>query len=346
MLENVSELGVTGFYTYHFTEGNVFRPCATRIDEKDAIKATEIEFKETELILSSKFSSVLFGGMALGNFKLPIHLHPFMWQKRMLQDVNWYNLKNVEYIPFRNYRDGSLVHIPRDLSVYYEKDKGEGLTFSVQEGYAYDENIENAKIRAAMELIEKDVITLWWHRETKSKTVLLEEVESEFLHIKKELQRQDIEFTILDIENDLGVYVVVCILQQSEYPKITYGSAAHFDIKEAVKHAVFEAITCIAGLRYLFINFKQKYAEYIYPNFIKDNVFINLSDYTETLSLDTAISKYDLYYSYITAKDGYLVKAYCYELQSTLYCDTVPLTKRFFLASNKEVVIKENFPFI
>ena len=43
---------------------------------------------------------------------------------------------------------------------------------------------------------------------------------------------------------------------------------------------------------------------------------------------------------------GYLVKAYCYELQSILYCETVSLTKRFFKANTSDVVIKEYFPFL
>lgn len=347
MLENVSEFGIAGFYTYHFTEGSSFRPCATRINKDDAIRATKIEFDEMELISTRSFPSVLFNGISLGNFKLPIHLHPFMWQKRTLQDVKWYNHKNVEYIPFYNYKNGFLKYIPKELSVYYEKQEGVGLTFSPQEGYSYDQDIERAKLKAAMELIEKDVVTLWWHRETSSKTLLIDDIaENDCVYIKNQLLRENIELTILNIENDLGVYVVVCILKQNDYPSITYGSAAHFNINDAVKHAIFEAISCIAGLRYEFIHFKQIYTTFVYPNFIMNNPITNLSDYEEILSLETVINKYDLFYSYVNTKKGYLVKAYCYELQSTLYCETVPLTKRFFKANTSDVVIKEYFPFL
>ncbi|EHD0812491.1 hypothetical protein JSP16_002373 [Staphylococcus pseudintermedius] len=75
--------------------------------------------------------------------------------------------------------------------------------------------------------------------------------------IRNQLLNQGIDITLLDIENDLGVYVVVCILKQDDFPSITYGSAAHFEIKGAVKHAIFEAISCIVGLRYEFIHLKK-----------------------------------------------------------------------------------------
>ncbi len=347
MLENVSEHGVSGFYTYHFTEGNSFRPCATRIIEKEAIKATKDEFMELMLISSKSFPFVFFGGKSLGNFKLPIHLHPFMWQKRTIQDVNWYNEKNVEYIPFYNYKDGSLKYIPKELSVYYEKAKGIGLSFSPQEGYSYDRDIVLAKVKVVMELIEKDIVTLWWHRETSSRIIVIDDDTDENIKIiRNQLLNQGIDITLLDIENDLGVYVVVCILKQDDFPSITYGSAAHFEIKGAVKHAIFEAISCIVGLRYEFIHLKKIRTSFTYPDFISDNPLTNLSDYKEILNLKTAINKYDIYYSYISADEGYLVKAYCYELQPTLYSATVPLTKRFFRVNKKEVRIKEDFPFI
>lgn len=346
MLENVSDLGVAGFYTYHYTEGNSFRPCATRLSKESAIEATKVESQEIKYISSKFFPSVLFSGIALGDFKLPIHLHPFMWQKRTSQDVYWYNKKNVIYTAFYNYRDDSLKYIPKELSIYHEKKNREGLTFSPQEGYSFDKNIERAKIKAVMELIEKDVITLWWHRETSSRSILIDDADNELLFIKNKLLTQGIELTILEIENDLGVYVVVCILRQSEYPLITYGSAAHFNIKEAIKYAIFEAVSCIVGLRYEFIHLKKTYNNFVYPNFIKSNQIIKLSDYQLTMSLETAINQYDIYYTYISTNEGHLVKAYCFELQPTLYCDTVPLTKRFFKASEQEIIIKEYFPFL
>lgn len=348
MLENVSEIGVSGFYTYHLMGEKMFRPCATRIRKTDAIQATEIEAKEIELISNKKFPNVLFGGISLSNFILPIHLHPFIWQKRTLQDVNWYNRKNVEYIPFYNYKNESLKYIPKELSIYYEKHKGEGLTFSPQEGYSFDKSLEQAKIKAAMELIEKDVITLWWYRETPSRTIIIDDAidDTDFLYIKEQLSKQNISLTLLEIENDLGVYVIVCILRQDEYPSITYGSAAHFNIQEAVKHAIFEAISCIAGLRYEFIHFKHTCTHFVFPTFIATNSLVKLSDYRKILSLEQAITQYDIYYSYIVTEDGYLVKAYCYELQPTLYSETVPLTKRFFTASTSDVIIKEYFPFL
>ncbi len=348
MLEDVSEIGVSGFYTYHLIEGKNFRPCATRIRKSDAVQATEIEAKEIEYIYNKNFPNVFFGGMSLGNFILPIHLHPFIWQTRTLQDVKWYNRKNVEYIPFYNYKNGRLKYIPKELSVFYEKREGEGLTFSPQEGYSYDKSLEQAKIKAAMELIEKDVITLWWHREMPSRTIIIDDdiADSDILYIKEQLSNQNIGLTLLEIENDLGVYVIVCVLNQNDYPSITYGSSAHFNIKEAVKYAIFEAISCIVGLRYEFIHFKQIYKHFVFPIFTATNSLVKLSSYKEILSLERAITQYDIYYSFVKSEEGYLVKAYCYELQQTLYTETVPLTKRFFTANTSDVVIKKHFPFL
>ncbi len=198
-----------------------------------------------------------------------------------------------------------------------------------------------------MELIEKDVITLWWHRETKSKTILLDDrIREDISFIKKHLVEQNIKTTLLDIKNDLGVYVVVCILEQEEYPAITYGSSSHLDIHEAVKHSIFEAVSCIAGLRYNFVHYKSIENDFSYPEFIRDNEVKILSSYDIELSITTILNKYDIYYSFVKGNNGYLVKAYSFELQGTIYCDTVPLTKRFFKANDTDVVIKKNFPFL
>ncbi len=37
MLEDVTYLGLNGFYTYHFTEMKMFRPCATRTNKDDLV---------------------------------------------------------------------------------------------------------------------------------------------------------------------------------------------------------------------------------------------------------------------------------------------------------------------
>ncbi|REB90540.1 hypothetical protein DV965_15850, partial [Staphylococcus pseudintermedius] len=96
MLENVSEHGVSGCYTYHFTEGNSFRPCATIIIEKKAIKSTKVVLMELMLIPIKFFPFVFFGVKYLVTFNLPIHFHPFMWPHRTIQDLNWYIDKHVK----------------------------------------------------------------------------------------------------------------------------------------------------------------------------------------------------------------------------------------------------------
>lgn len=261
----------------------------------------------------------------------------------------WYNKIHCQYVPFFHYLTNELKYLPKDLTVCSNRHSSKGLTFSPQEGYSYDTNLELAKIKSAMELIEKDVVTLWWHRETESKRIILDdEINSDISALKKYLSDQNIKITILDLENDFDVYVIVCILEQDhDYPAITYGSAAHFDINVAVKHAIFEAVSCIAGLRYDFIHFNLINNDIKYPNFIENSPTLNLSSYRDIRSLDNAFKKYDMYYTYVsTQEEGYLVKAYSFELQATLYCDTVPLTKRFFKASDKDVVIKNHFPFL
>lgn len=344
MLENVSKFGVEGFYTYHEVEGEMFRPCATRLTEEEAVLATRIEALELTLMTEASFSEVLFSGVRLGNFLLPTHLHPFMWQRRDEQDVLWYNKINVPYVCFLNYRTNEQKYLPKELTLYSDRSS---LTFSPQEGYSFDTDLEKAKLKAIVELLEKDVITLWWHRETISRTIILDDNSREdILSIYNLLIRQEIAITLLDIKNDLGIYVVVCILNTNDYPSYAYGSSGHFDINEAVKHAIFEAVSCIAGLRYEFIHFKRIESCNDYPEFIFKNSKKKLSEYQRICSLETVLDKYDIYVTYARGHGGYIAKAYCFELQSSLYCDTVPLTKRFFMASREDIQIKRHHPFL
>lgn len=177
--------------------------------------------------------------------------------ERLKRDVDWYNKTRIPYIRFLNYKSEKVTYIPRDLSVYNKRDDKVGLSWIQYEGYSYDENLEDAKIKSIMELIEKDVITLWWHRETKSINIVIDKNE-ELKTMESTLKEQGIIMKNVELVNDMGIYVVVTILQQKkDYPRVSYGSAAHFDIEEAIKRSIYEAISVIVGERYQFLNYKE-----------------------------------------------------------------------------------------
>lgn len=344
-IEDVSHFSLDGFYTFRKKGGRTFRPCCTSIYREDALNGVLFEANEMHHIENMKFPEVLcLARMNSSNVMLPIHLHPFLWNRRIQSDVDWYNQVDIPFIPFVNFRTNERKYIPRDLSVINNRSENEGLSWLPYEGYAFDTNLELAKIRSVMELIEKDVVTIWWHRETASNKISIEE-HFDLLKIDSILKNQGVDWTILEITNDLGVYVVVSILELDDYPKCVYGSAAHINVVDAVKHSVFEAISCIAGLRYDFVHYKFKHDDLPFPNFLRNESTAKISQYKAKKSLDIAINKYNFYYSYIEVDNGYLVKSYCYEMQPTLYKDTVPLTKRLFLASEKQLSLKDIFPF-
>lgn len=343
---NVSNYGVKGFYTFKGNINKDFRPCATSINRDEAYFRACNEANEVMGIENTIFPEILNIGKDTTNYILPIHLHPFLWNERLKRDVDWYNKTRVPYIKFLNYKSEKVTYIPRDLSVYNNRDDKTGLSWLQYEGYAYDEKLEDAKIKSIMELIEKDVITLWWHRETKSVNIVIDK-NRELRDIEANLKEQGISMKSMELVNDMGVYVVVTILQQkNDYPKVCYGSAAHFNIDEAIKRSIYEAISVIAGERYQFINNKEISEEQRIPEFLENNIEKKLSQYKEIKSLELALNKYNFYYTYSSYGKGYLVKSYCYEMQPVLYKTSVHLTKRFILASDTQVEIKEDFPFI
>lgn len=347
MLIDTSKYGVKGFYTYRIENNDgLFRPCATSINYSEAKNKTNLEHKEIISITSAKFPEVykLFSSKN-DKFITPINLHPFLWNNRLEKDVEWYNKINIPFVKFFNYKDNTGIFLPRDISVINGRKENDGLSWIQHEGYSFDKNLEKAKLKSLMELIEKDTITLWWHRETESIKINVKE-NKELLEIKSKLKNSNIKSNIFLLKNDFNVYVIVAILVQEEYPRVTYGSAAHLDINEAIKHAIYEAISCISAFNYGLINFKKIYPELEYPNFVNDNKYYLNSKYPLIEDISGIFNKFDVYYTYIAVNDGFLVKSYSYNLQPVLYKDTVHLTSRFFLASNTQVKIKNNFPFM
>lgn len=88
------QLGLKDFFTYHFTEGSTFRPCATSDNAEKAMSAAIIESQELRMIGENNFSEVFFGGSGFGNFVLPIHLHPLAKKRFTSNVVLWYSAIN------------------------------------------------------------------------------------------------------------------------------------------------------------------------------------------------------------------------------------------------------------
>ncbi|MGX7347894.1 YcaO-like family protein [Aerococcus vaginalis] len=349
-MEDVSYLGLSGFYTFRDNIDGSFRPCSSRLHRKSAIRETYLEKLQIESIKQEPFHTYTYEDCLQkgGKIIFPKDLYPYVWNKKNIEDELWYNSKNVSFIEFYEIKNHQKTFIPKDISIYTDHIQQPKLSWANTEGYGFDFNKRIAITKSIMELIEKENIMFWWYGSIPTDKLIIDN--KILINVEKIINSNNAKLTLLNVRTNLPCYVIISIIEMNNFPFIAYGSAANFDIVDAALHAVYESISTIAGLTFQAVKLKTfdyKPEDYIcnynnYPQRHTSN-FVSKSFYQYN-----SLKELGIYYTIEKCNTGYLSKAFSTKMQPYINSDTVPLTKRFMQATglNSKNRVYVNHPFI
>ena len=172
-------------------------------------------------------------------------LNYFPYEKIKLQDeINWvkgHNLVKKEevYIPAFSVFLGYSNHFEKRISPITSNGLGAGKSM-------------NQAIRSGLlEIIERDAAMINWYTKRTPPRVKLDDIEDKktkrlLKKLKKDRFKVDLCFLSLDIP--IAVIAAVVHSDKDENPKVVFGLGAKFNLREAIRKAVEEAIMVINSI--------------------------------------------------------------------------------------------------
>ena len=226
--------------TYLDASGNVQYAGATSTSCVDAVFKATIEGYER---YQSSQMRVDFRGCAnqiIGNWLDPRIFFPLTSEQAMKCGVKLFTSELVINWTLGVGHDGSEIYIPSDLVYYGQTDDKNRIYHGNSSGVAAHFDFNEARKRAAIELIERDAIMRnWFSRELPyrlDETLLP-------VHVKKRIAcfaRQKRRMVILQIPSDFGV-VFETVITGNEYPCFISGAAAAID-NDSIENAIIKSV--------------------------------------------------------------------------------------------------------
>ena len=136
--------------------------------------------------------------------------------------------------------DGSDIYIPSDLIYYGQIDSGNRIYYGHSSGIAAHFSFEEAKIRATIELIERDALMRSWFSQEPPLRI------NEWtlpIHARKRIAyyaKQNRQLIVLQIPSDFGM-VFETVIVGDEYPYFISGAAATINV-DSINNAILKSI--------------------------------------------------------------------------------------------------------
>ncbi|HUB95649.1 MAG TPA: YcaO-like family protein, partial [Stellaceae bacterium] len=151
---------------------------------------------------------------------------------------------DVSWIPARRLADGGTAWFPLDLCLrrpQTEQDLSPPLKLST--GCAAGPTIEAATLRAALELIERDAVALWWRGGRRGRAIAPDSeagrAAADLLDGAR-LGSDERRTWLLDITTDVAVPAVAALSTRADGYGFAFGLAARLSLAEAAPAALFE----------------------------------------------------------------------------------------------------------
>ncbi len=137
---------------------------------------------------------------------------------------------------------GETVSVPASL-VYlpYAHAAGEhSLSYQMSIGTSCHTSAGEAALRAVLELVERDALTICWETRTSFPPIDAMQVGE----VTRTLDTPRLRVSCFDLTNDLGIPVVLSLITSPfNEPEVAIGIAAHVDGVRALEKSVLEALT-------------------------------------------------------------------------------------------------------
>ncbi len=149
----------------------------------------------------------------------------------------------IDWMEIRDAFTGRVFHAPADIMLIGRREAGdeEAVGIADSNGCASAGSLEQARLSACLELIERDAVSRWWYGQRGRNAVDLADIHSpaallEFLHGRN---RRTVLF---DISSDLAVPVYAAVSAEQDGSDVAIGSVASPDADAAANSALTEML--------------------------------------------------------------------------------------------------------
>lgn len=331
----VPKFGIEYFKTIKDFDSLNFRPSATSLKVAKAVEAMNEEKIEQSTMIS-----------CLKNVKTTQSdriYSPKIVPAEITKDTKWYEGKQQPKTIFYKVKsyNGKLnfnnpILLPVDVSLYFDEiefDDYEKIHWATSGGFACSKKENVAIAKGISELIENHFKMYWWFNKTDiyliSKKVLRTNLA--FVKLVNQAIINDVDLYLLKIPEIVGSYISMCILKTSSFPYISVGFAANSVFKDAITHAIYEAIHYYRGSNwYRFIGDNEE--QYIKKNkdivsLVKETTNKSLieREYFSDISPSIITKKFTFFAKVIHSDSSFVTtKAYSMDLQPLINSNYVP----------------------
>ncbi|WP_395175983.1 YcaO-like family protein [Roseibium alexandrii] len=158
--------------------------------------------------------------------------------------IDWSRLSN-RLVHVSNLLNGTEARLPAFAALFGEVVLEKGLTVGVSStvGCAVWSDLEGARERAALELVERDAVAQAWYNRLGITllpgTILREKISEDLMQYLSNRRRRT---TICRVETDLPVHVAVAISHRGDGFAAAFGACAEWDIGSAMFGAITEML--------------------------------------------------------------------------------------------------------
>jgi ribosomal protein S12 methylthiotransferase accessory factor len=166
------------------------------------------------------------------------------WLDLHRHDLGWEEGRALGWVAGMGLADGRRVLVPADLCLRRPRHRRAlALTSPLSTGCAAGPTPEAARLRALLELVERDAVALWWIGGQRARPLALEAPALQAaIELVAVLRQGRLERTswLLDITTDLGIPSVAAVSIDADGKGLACGFAARLSLPEAARSALFE----------------------------------------------------------------------------------------------------------
>ena len=127
----------------------------------------------------------------------------------------------------------------------HRRDRKAGLAPANSSGVAAGDTLENAAVRAFLELVERDAVAVWWYNRISRPRLFPERLDEGLVAAYAQWSRnRDRVLQLHDLTHDLGIPVLAAVSHNRDGSAIALGFGTGTSTRQAARHAIGELAQC------------------------------------------------------------------------------------------------------
>jgi ribosomal protein S12 methylthiotransferase accessory factor len=157
----------------------------------------------------------------------------------------------LEWTATRSLLDGSTVWVPTGACYFRYAPPVPKIVFPNETtGFAAAPTLDDAIVRAFLELVERDALALWWYNRCIRPAVDLPADDGHLAAVRHYLAAHGRSLHFLDLTTDFAIPAVAAVSATEQGDAVLFGFAAEFDPAEALRRAAAELVQILGPPRF------------------------------------------------------------------------------------------------